>query len=1364
MTERDNSEGLNPSPPSRMRGNVPIPRPLSLEGDMKENWGVFFELWENYEIITGLENENDRYRIAHFLTAIGPEAVRIHNGLPFRNPEEKKDFKIILKLWKEYCVGRTNLTYERYKFNTCAQGRGEGMEQFYVRLRSLASSCEFDKLADDFIKDRIVVGIIDDTVRKRLLQEQNLTLQLCLDICRAHEASMAQSQAMAGESVARVHVDKYRSKPQQSSNKHDKQWSQQKSDMIECKFCGRSHVRQKEKCPAYGKSCNKCHEKNHFANRCKLVNVSTRSNKPNKGKRNRDSVKALHSSTNVDTDSDESVMAVDTGNGPYKKKIMGKFLIKGRKIEMQVDCGATVNILPKKHVPHNVEIVQSPRKLSLYGSDASIEAEGHCRVWIKNPKTHKKYNVEFVVVDKDCVPLIGAQTAQYMKLIKVKYENIAVVQSSVGQCNQSQNVKDSSGQSQSVNTKSEVLESYGDVFKGLGKMPGTVHLQTDSSVEPVVMPPRRVPIAVKEKLKKELDRLQGIGVIEPVSEPTDWVSGLVAVEKPNGKVRVCIDPQYLNRALKRGHYPLPVIDDVLPMLNNVKVFTKADCKEGFLQCELDQESSYLTTFQTPWGRFRWCRMPFGISPAPEIFQCHLDQNLEGLPGMYKIADDILIVGRGDTLEEANADHDKNLRMFLDRCRERGIKLNPDKLEFKRAEVRFMGHIISRDGLKVDPRKVAAIAEMPVPDSVESLQRFIGMIKYLARYLPSLSDMTEPLRRLTHKNSTWQWGTEQQDAFIAIKQQVCDAPVLKYFDPACPTEGQGDASQAGLGFALLQNGQPVAYASRALTEAEKRYSQIEKELLAQVFGLERHHEFVYGREITLWTDHKPLVAIMNKPLANAPKRLQRLLLRLNRYTVKIKYMPGPELYLADTLSRAYLNDVQRSQTETEIESIHLIDGLRISEATRHEIQQKTAEDSTLQSVMQYIREGWPSSIRECPMETRPYYSIRHEMTMDDGIVFKGLRCVIPRALRETIRNKLHAAHTGIESTLKRARECVYWPSMSAELKDYISKCEICNENPSRQQKETLHPHDVPNRPWEKLGCDIFEVDGRSYLCTVDYFSDFFEIDNLHGKKDAPAVIIRLKRHFATHGIPDILQSDNGPPFNSKEFADFAKAYGFALTKSSPEFPQSNGKVEAAVKIAKRLVKRSTRDHGDFYLSLLVWRNTPTASMDSSPAQRLLGRRTKNNVPIAAELLEPKVLKDIKKRKEANQKRQEKYYNRDAKNLEPLRKGDVVRIQPRRKNVTWEKAKVIEKVAHRSYIVETESGVQRRRNRRHLRKTAEACEPNFATLSFPSHQQRPKNNESETSVSQETHEPPVQPCRRSVRNRKSPAYLKDYMCQK
>lgn len=1312
--------------------NVPLPPPLNIAGDLRSNWCKFKQLWDSYELITGLDKKNGDVRVATFITCIGLDALDIHNNLPYEREDDRKDMTKVLSLWSEYCVGKTNIIYERYQFNNCVQGSDE-FDVFVVKLRTLVKSCNYGSLENDLLRDRIVCGVTDVGLRKKLLQESGMTLDRCIQICKAHSATQAQMQAMSACSGTVAYV-----KPKKSQFK-----PKTLSVVQECKFCGQSHLRTKEKCPAFGKMCKKCGKPNHFAKKCSSGQVKSKS---------KHKVRAVSEESE---DSDEIMVVKDEKH--YKKKIVGRFKIKSKSVDMQIDSGATINILPRKMVPEDVVVVHNPKRLNLYGKDASIVSMGTCNVRVTNPKNRKKYDIEFVVVEQDSMPLLGAETAQAMKLIEVKYENIAVVQyENIAVVDRSPPLSEPTSRGEPVYASKQDVLDHSEVFSGLGKMPGKVHLYTDDTVEPVVMPPRKVPISVKDKLKDELGRLEKLDVITKVTEPTEWVSGLVVVQKPSGKVRVCIDPQHLNKSLKRGHYPLPTIDDVLPMLNNVKVFTKADCKEGFLQCELDEESSYLTTFQTPWGRFRWKRMPFGISPAPEIFQCHLDQNLEGLPGMYKIADDILIVGRGNTVEDANRDHDRNLQLFLDRCADRGIRLNPDKFDFKADEVKFMGHILTNDGLKADPDKVTAVKNMPVPESVVSLQRFIGMVKYLAKFLPALSDMSEPLRRLTHKDCEWTWSDQQQKAFDMIKQKVCEAPVLRYFDASAPTEGQGDASQFGLGFALIQQGQPVAYASRALTPAETKYSQIEKELLAQVFGLERHHEYVYGRQVILWTDHKPLVAITQKPLATAPKRLQRLLLRLQQYDVRIQYMPGPQLHLADTLSRAFVDDIKRSQTEVEAECIHLIDGLRISEPTRLAIKQATANDLSLQKVVEYVCNGWPSTARECTNGTSQYFGIRHEITEDNGIIFKGLRCVIPNALRTDIRDKLHAAHTGIESTLKRARECVYWPSMTAELTDYIAKCPTCNEIPRSQQKESLHSHEIPSRPWEKVGCDLFEVDGNSYLCTVDYYSDYFEVDNLQGKKDAHAVIKRLKRHFSSHGIPDCVQSDNGPPFNSREFSEFAKQYGFKQTTSSPEYAQSNGKVESAVKIAKKLIKRAKRDHGDFYLSLLIWRNTPTASMNSSPAQRFLGRRTKNNVPMAAELLQPRVIHDVVERKKANQQRQAKYYNRNAKDLESLKIGDVVRIQPRKKHTIWEKAKVVERIDERSYLVETEDGVRRRRNRRHLRSTREAFHAEEDIQSPP-----PDGSERNVNEHVNTNQQPANVGRRSVRNKRPPGYLKDYV---
>ena len=463
-------------------------------------------------------------------------------------------------------------------------------------------------------------------------------------------------------------------------------------------------------------------------------------------------------------------------------------------------------------------------------------------------------------------------------------------------------------------TKEFILTEYADVFEGLGKMEGKLHFEVDETMQPSIMPPRRVPIAVKGKLKSELQRLEDKGVIKNITEPTDWVSSLVVTQKANGNVRVCIDPQQLNKALKRSHYPLPVIEDVLPDLSDAKVFSKADLKDGFLQIELDEESSKLTTFQSPWGRYRWLRLPFGVSPAPEYFQRKFHQNLEGLKGVYDIADDVTIVGKGVTYEEALKDHDRNLTNFLERCRERNIKLNKAKFEVKCREVPFTGHVLSSEGLKPDPAKIEAIIKMDKPEDVAGVQRIVGMVKYLSKFLQGLSDMCEPLRRLTHKDATWIWSSEQEQAFEKIKQAVTAAPVLKYFNPMEPTKGQGDASSKGLCFVLLQNGQPVTYNSRVLTPAEQNYSQIEKELLAQVYGLEHNHQYVFGRKVILWTDHKPLVSISTKPLSLVPKRLQRLLLRMQHYDAEIHYKPGSQMYLADTLSQAYLKNEARSPVE------------------------------------------------------------------------------------------------------------------------------------------------------------------------------------------------------------------------------------------------------------------------------------------------------------------------------------------------------------------------------------------------------------------------------------------------------------------
>ena len=378
-----------------------------------------------------------------------------------------------------------------------------------------------------------------------------------------------------------------------------------------------------------------------------------------------------------------------------------------------------------------------------------------------------------------------------------------------------------------------------------------------------------------------------------------------------------------------------------------------------------------------------------------------------------------------------------------------------------------------------------------------------------------------------------------------------------------------------------------------------------------------------------------------------------------------------MYLADTLSRAFMKTTDRSRVEEETESIHAIDFLPISEPQLREIQAETAQDDALQQLKKLIVSGWPDTKQEVPVCLHPYFAVRDELSVQDGLIFKRQRCVIPVSLRARIKEKLHGAHTGIQSCLRRAREAVYWPGMNSDLTDYISKCDICSSHQSSYAREPLICHEIADRPWQKIGADIFTLDGVDYLCVVDYYSNYFEIDQLESKT-AVGIAKKLRKQFSVHGIPNQLISDN-MPFNSQEFRDFATTYEFKVITSSPGYPQSNGKAENAIKTAKNIMKKAKQAGTDVYLSLLDWRNTPSEGMSSSPAQRMFGRRTRTLLPTSSLLLKPKIQEDVKE-KLIKQK--------------------------------WFKARVEDQVDNRSYEVRTEDGKCYRRNRRHLRQSKES----------------------------------------------------------
>ena len=496
--------------------------------------------------------------------------------------------------------------------------------------------------------------------------------------------------------------------------------------------------------------------------------------------------------------------------------------------------GAQCNVIPLelyKKATNDTElkgVKQAKTAIAAYGgSRLPVVGQVIIPVW----REGQRFKLDCKLVDNiDIRPILGRKACLGMNIIQYM-DNDEIHKPEVGNAQ----VYTMTGASSSGLNRADLIRQSPRVFtEEVGQLEGEYRIKLDTTISPVQHAPRRVPVALRDQLKAELDKMTEQGIVAPVTAPTPWVSSLVVIPKKNGMLRLCLDPKDLDKAVQWEHYPLPTIEDVATRLHGAKVFTKLDVRSGFWHITLDNASSYLTTFNTPFGRFRWRCMPFGIRSAPEVFQRRMHELIEGMPQVEVIANDFVVVGKGDTIEEAKSDHDKNLVAFLRLCDEKGLKLNAEKLKLRQPEVSFIGHIATGEGLKVDPAKVKAIREMPAPTDKAGVQRLLGLAQYLGKFLPHLSEVTKPLRELTQQDAEWTRDEPQKRALEPLKDAVTRTPVLRYFNVKEDVTLQCDASQSGLSAALLQNGQPVAYAPRALTPAETRYAQIEKELLAIVF--------------------------------------------------------------------------------------------------------------------------------------------------------------------------------------------------------------------------------------------------------------------------------------------------------------------------------------------------------------------------------------------------------------------------------------------------------------------------------------------------------------------------------------------------
>ena len=1271
-----------------------------IDGNVSDNFKKWKREFQIYMTATGSDKKDKSVQTAILLHCAGPQTLEIYDQFAFANAEEKDDPAIVLKKLEEYCNPRQNEVLESHRFWSTPWR--DPFDAFVTDLRKKASSCNF-KEADRMIRDKIVFSATGK-MQELLLREDGLDLTKAIKIGRAYEQSKKQVEEIREQPEAAVHRINPSAPAKQEWRRNPKQpmeptnYSRKSNEYKDCAFCGRNHPPRKEACPAWGKTCANCGRYNHFKIKCK-----------------REQINAVRNDKGV-TDDDEFWLAY-VGR-ETASKLLATMIVNENEIKFQVDTGAEVNTLNQKYVKKSQVNNKTPT-LRMWNK-STVKSLGETTLPVTNPKTGEVQHITFIVVPNGFQSLLGLKTVQDLNLIDIRTDMF-----------------------------------IGKVEKDLGDL-GEVKLHIDDNAKPTVLPSRKIPLAIKEQVKFEIDTLVQRGILVPENEPTEWVNQMAIVRKSNGKLRICLDPQPLNKVLKRERYRLTTFDDIVPNLNQAKIFTKLDVKEAYWHVRLDDASSKLTTMITPFGRFRWTRLPFGLNVSSEIFVRKLNEALSGLEGTFTIMDDIIVVGCGEDEDAAKADNDQKLAALSKRCAEQNIILNDEKTEVGK-EIIFHGHKITEKGILPDERKVEAIRSMPAPTNVTEVRRFCGLIQYMAKFLPDLATTLEPIRQLTHKDAEWKWSKECEASFDKLKQQISDAPVLAYYNPDKELVIQVDSSQSGLGAVLMQDGQPIEFASRSLTSAERKWAQIEKEALSILYGLTRFDQYTYARKVVVQNDHKPLEVILRKPLGQAPKRLQDIIMKLLRYDIDFQFVKGTDLVIADTLSRAYVEtEISEPLDRSEVKSVENIGAFdQFPDVRILEIKRATAEDKSMLELKNMIVSGWPGK-KDIDIELRKYYPLRDTLSVHDDVILKGEAVVVPTALRKEMLQRLHKAHLGYESMDRRARGTIFWPGMRHEIKQFAQNCVQCEDRKPTPQKETLRQHNDGKGPWDKVGSDIFQIQNRAYLIVVDYFSSYIEVDYLTSVS-SQQVIEKMKHHFARFGIPRQLITDGGPQYTSSEFAEFARKWGIKHHITSPQHPASNGKAESAVKIMKNLIIKCVESRTDPMEALLEQRNTPRADTKASPADMLFNRKLRTMLPSKLETV-PCCQSRLRRKKAV--KRSFDRTSRDQSRLPP---GQPVYFQ-HTKDKLWKKGIVEENESQ--YRVRSEDNGVYARNRVHIRPTKVPVyirepSPERHSESSPPEDPRVPTDVPDTPVDEPESVPAQHYNLRPRTSMKSPIYLKDYV---
>lgn len=1196
---------------------VSIPPFPAFQEDL-EDWHTYERRLKQHFHINKIQSEVDRR--SYFLAWNSSSMFQLLAKLIPGEPDELTFTQICTTL-QAYYRRRYHVLAARVEFYQCRKKPGQTYRQWAAELHGLCRKCSFqtrtslESYADDMVRDHLIQASPDIVFRQDALKLDDPTLDQVLDLAFQYEVSTAAGQRLdTWADVAALHaaepasqapegadVAAIGSEPRSSDGRRQParrppprapravagsapsgglRRRRQSQRLPSCPQCYRGHDRTE--CPDRWAQCDTCGRDGHLAAVCRSKDRPQHTAAPNPR---------------------YQPMDINMVQADLPSKLCIPVHINDHPLTLQVDTGAAVSLLSTASYAAvgAPPLRPTPRRLLTYNRQAiSILGVFTAAVTYKSVSR----DLQFFVVDHpatadlfglDAFRAFGFTIDDHVNLVShdVPFTDVA-----------------------------QLCEEFQDLFSpGVGC---AKEFQASLTLRPRASPryckARPVPLALQPLVAQELDRLQQDGVISPIRF-SQWATPVVILHKPSGKLRICGDfKATLNPQLVVDDYPLPKPDELFTKLAGGKFFSKIDLAEAYLQLPLDSTSADLVVIATHIGLFRLNRLMYGIASAPAIFQRYLEQLLKDIPGCINYLDDIVVSGT------SAEDHLHNLRTLFTRLRQAGLKCNKAKCAFFQASIHYLGHVISADGITPSEPLVRAIAALPPPTNVTQLRSFLGKVSYYRKFLPHLATTAAPLHALCRKEAPFRWTPACDKAFHTLRQALQEAPCLTNYTPSLPVWVAADASESGLGAVLAHrypdgSERPIAYASKTLTEAQRKYSQIEKEALAIVFACSKFYPYLYGRHFHILTDHKPLLSLF-APEAPLPKRashrITRWALFLSRFRFQLHFRSSGKHANADALSRlpcgpdALFDTSELLVFQVDEDIQQALDRFPV---TARQVADATARDRVLRPILRFVREGWPDAPPPAASpDLRFFFTIRHQLVAAQGVLLWAAaeaspRVVVPEALQQRTLRILHEGHWGLTRTKTLARRHVFWRGLTADLTRLIHSCDTC----ARQQARPpllFQSWPAASAPWERLHVDYAgPFLGSYWLLLTDAYSHFPFIFPCQSITSA-FTISALEKVFALEGLPSTLVTDNGPQFRSQEFETFCSRNGVSHVLTPPFHPQSNGAAERLVRTFKTQMLKYTETRSvdqALLLFLSTYRATPVQRQ--SPAEMLHGRQPK-----------------------------------------------------------------------------------------------------------------------------------------------------------